>query len=132
MAVRTTAVAVQGILLKDYDGISDLTPFIATATQVVDRASDLADDADVTLSSALLEMMERWLAAHFYACADKPYQSRSTRGASASFAGKTDMYFEATLYGQMAMRLDTSGSLQAIGGASGESGTVAAAWLGEE
>ena len=127
---RTTIAAVQGILLTDYNGTSSLQPFIDTATLVVDRANELAAEEDVVLSAALLEMMERWLAAHFYCCSDKPYESRAVKGSSAKFAGKTAMYFEATLYGQMAMRLDTSGSLQSIGGA--EQRILTAVWLGEE
>ena len=130
MAARTTIASVRGVLNRDYDGSANLQPYIDTATLVIDRAKELATAEDVTLSSAVLEMMERWLAAHFYCQSDKPYQSRNTKGASASFAGKTGMYFESTLYGQTAMRIDPSGSLQSIGGK--ERKILTAAWLGEE
>lgn len=129
---RTNAAAVQGILLKDYDeeNAPSLDPFIATATVVVDRVDDRATDNGLTLTSTELELIERWLAAHFYAVSDKPYQSKSTEGASASFAGQTRMYFAATLYGQMAISIDRSGTLFAMGSESGRK-SARAVWLGK-
>jgi len=108
---RTTPNNVQAILGDNYDSNIDLMPFIETATALVDEVVNCAAAKNITISSALLEKIERWLAAHFYAHADPLYQSRSTGGASASFQGQTGMGFESTVYGQTAMRLDPSGCL---------------------
>lgn len=112
---RTTADAVQGILApSNYDGATDLEPFIETATVVVDQVVECATRKGLTLSDALLERVECYLAAHFYGHSDQFYQSRSTQGASGSFQGQTQMGFEGSQYGQTAIRLDTSGCLSAI------------------
>lgn len=131
---RTTSTAVIAVLLDDYgprgDGtLPDLTAFVETASAVVDDVEDCAAARDRTLGSTRLELIERWLAAHFYAVSDQPYRSKSTADASATFQGDTAMYFEATKYGQTAMRLDPSGCLAAIGGAA--PARARAFWLGK-
>ena len=113
---RTTTLLVQGILVGDYDGSTDLTPYIDTASLFVDEVEECAINKGRPLSAAKLEMIERWLAAHFYGQSDKPLTQKSTQDASATFAGQTGMYLESTLYGQTASRLDPSGCLQAIAG----------------
>ena len=116
---RTTAAAVQALMLpgKEYDTANapSLTGFIDTATAIVDRVDACATAKDITLTSAELELIERWLAAHFYAQSDKPYASKNTQGAGASFHGQTGMHLESTLYGQTALTVDYSGCLAAIG-----------------
>jgi hypothetical protein len=67
-----------------------------------------------TLTTGELELIERWLSGHFYAMLDQTLSSKSTNGASGSFHGQTGMRFEATKYGQTAMGLDYSGSLEAL------------------
>ncbi|MFA5056510.1 MAG: hypothetical protein WC485_00215 [Opitutaceae bacterium] len=109
---RTDTTAVQGILLDHYDGESSLTPFIDTATLVVDKIA--ANDSGSELTAADLEMIERYLAAHFYAHADQLLQSKSTGGASGQFQGRTDMGYDGTLYGQTAKRMDVTGYLARI------------------
>lgn len=118
---RTSSSAVQGILRVgsqggDYDDENSpsLDPYIASATVIVDRVATCATAKGKTLTSTELELIERWLAAHFYCMSDVTYQSRSTAGASASFTGQTGMYLEGTRYGQMAVSLDYSGCLLAI------------------
>lgn len=113
---RTTSDLVKGILLQDYDAkkAPSLTPFIDTASIVVDEVVRLAAGAGYPLAANVQEMVERWLSAHMYQQSDKGYQSKGQGGASASFAGQTTMGFESTLYGQTAMRLDFSGYLTAI------------------
>jgi hypothetical protein len=76
-----------------------------------------------------LELIERWVAAHAYKCSDKDFTSRTTAGASGTFAGQVGMGLEATLYGQMALRLDNHGYLLATAdGGIPEAGGV---WLGK-
>lgn len=123
MAVRTTSTLVRGVLgdssthpkgQGDYDGTTDLDPFIVAASIMIDRVEACATAKEYTLSSTELEIIERWLAAHMYQMSDQGYTSKSTGGASASFMGQTGMYLEGTKYGQMALMLDTSGCLHAI------------------
>jgi hypothetical protein len=107
MSVRTTEGNVRGILGGHYDGTTSLVPFIDTASSLVD---DVALK-DSSVSAVRLELIERWLAAHYYEHADQITQSRSTGGASGQFQGRTDMGFDSTKYGQEAKRLDSSGLL---------------------
>jgi hypothetical protein len=107
MSVRTTEGNVQGILGNHYDNATSLVPFIDTASSLVDDIALL----DSSISATRLELIERWLAAHYYEHADQITQSRSTGGASGQFQGRTDMGFDSTKYGQEAKRLDSSGML---------------------
>lgn len=113
---RTTNLAVQKLLLPggDYDGKSDLSPFVETANALVTRVDACATRKGVTLSATELELVERWLAAHCYQQSDKGYQSRSTKGKSGSFHGQWGKNLENTNYGQMALSLDPSGCLAAL------------------
>ncbi len=138
MAVRTDSDAVQAILRNgteggDYDDIHSpsLAPFIASASAVVDRLDTTATSRGYILSSAELEIIERWLAAHMYSMSDKPYTNRSTSNSAGTFSGQTQMGFFATLYGQTAMSLDPSGVLQGMSPNPNKSKTVQAAWLGK-
>lgn len=116
---RTKKELVIAVLMDDYgpkaDGSTpDLSPRIDTATVIVDRVNVCAVAKNIALTGTELELIERWLAAHFYAIVDKPYQSKSTGGASASFQGQTGMRLETTHYGQTAMNVDYSGCLENI------------------
>ena len=129
---RTSDVAVEGLLRSgaddsDYDGESSLQPFIDTANVIVTRVAACATAKGITLSSAELELIERWLAAHFYKCSDQAFSSESTGGASGSYQGQTGMYLEGTKYGQTAINLDYSGCLLAIS----KGMRAGASWLGK-
>lgn len=126
---RTTPQAVKGVLQRDYDTINNpsLTPYIDTAAVIVSRVATCATTKGVTLSSAELELIERWLAAHFYAVSDKPYTNNTTADASAAYNGQTAMGLDATLYGQQAKAIDYSGCLAAITSRV----RASAAWLGK-
>lgn len=125
---RTTAEKVRAVLNRDYDSRREpsLTPYIEAASALVDDAAA----ADTSLSSSRLEKVERWLAAHFYKVSDKPYLEKWTGDAKAKYDGATGKYLEATLYGQTAVALDTSGYLAGLaqGGLRRQAGT---AWLGK-
>lgn len=135
MPARTNSDAVKALLTPglNYDTKRQpsLTPFIDTAALQVDGMVELAAVDGISYTAERLEMIERWLAAHGYKLSDKDQVSRSTRGASASFAGSTDMGLDATLYGQQAKRLDPYGYLSlAIEGAGGQP-TAGGQWLGK-
>jgi hypothetical protein len=111
MAARTTSNSVKALLLRQYDANAapSLTPFIDTATVLVDRM--VAEDADGLLTAAELELIERYLAAHFYLHSDQALMSKSTGGASGSFQGQTGIGLDGSQYGQTAKRLDVTGYL---------------------
>jgi hypothetical protein len=114
VAVRTTDTAVKAILLGNYDleDTPDLTAFMDSAAILIKRVE--ACDSNGVLDEEDLEIIERWLSAHFYSHADQLLQSKSTGDASASFQGRTGMGLESTQYGQTAMNLDGSGCLEKI------------------
>jgi len=111
---RTTPLAVQGILGKQYDALTDLQQFIDTASAVVDDTVQCASQRKWLLSPAKQELIERYLAAHFYAAMDQLMSQKSTGQASATYQGQTAMSLDGTKYGQVAMNLDYSGCLSAI------------------
>lgn len=126
MAVRTTSSAVVLVLAKEYDTVNspDLTPYIELASAVVDDVADCVAARGLTISGTRLELLERWLAAHYYNRMDPSYQSRSTLSASGAFVRdpKNPEPFK-----QMALSLDTTGCLAAALNGSRASVT----WLGK-
>jgi len=127
MSIRTSDLAVRSILSGHYDGTASLKPFIDTATILVDRIES-GDSAGV-MTDAALEMVERYLGAHFYAHADQITQTRSTGGASGQFQGRTDLGFDSTQYGQTAKRLDATGLLVLLD--QPQRPKASCAWLGK-
>lgn len=114
----TTANLVQGILGANYgalpDGtLPDVQQYIDTAHNLILRANSSAAKKGWTLTSAELEIMERWLSAYYYTQMDPIYQTRSTGGASGGFVspGKDA---DANRYRQGAIESDPSGSLNAL------------------
>lgn len=105
---RTTAELVAGIVeVQDAADVpqADLEPYILSANELVTEVCASAGYTD-----ARLELIERWLAAHFYSVFDPRSQSESA-GVSSSFEGSAGMHLERTRYGQQAMLLDTKGGL---------------------
>lgn len=125
---RTTATLVATVLGDNYvDGFSpDLQAFIDTATLIVTRVLTCAAAKGYTITTDEAEMIERYLAAHYFGHADQFITSKSTNGASGSFQGQTGMGIESSLYGQTAIQLDPSGCLNALT----KRQTASATWLG--
>lgn len=104
---RTTSELVGGIV-EVADGV-DLAPFILSANELVTElctGSNYSDDR--------LELIERWLAAHFYAVFDPRTKLEQAAGLMEQFEGRADMGLRFTRYGQQAMMLDTAGNLAAV------------------
>lgn len=119
---RTTSTLVQGVLRLgseggDYDDVENpsLDPYIDAASSIVDDVAECATNKGITLSSTKLEIIERWLAAHAYAMSDQTLKMEKTGDAVSQYQGTTGMYLTATKYGQMAVSLDSSGCLAALG-----------------
>ena len=134
---RTSTLLVQGILNNDtqtnWDGVTDLSPFIAAATNIVTRVIACAGNKGIVLTNngqdSEAEIVERWLAAHLYCINDPLYKSRSTQGASGAFQrGSDGKGFASTDYGQTAMTLDWSGCLKNLN----EQQRFNTAWLGRQ
>ena len=133
---RTTPDAVRGVLSGNYDcnENTNLAPFIDTASNLVDFVRTCAISKGTSLTSTTLEIIERWLAGHFYAMSDPMYSQKSTGGASATFQGQTGMGLSSTLYGQQAMIVDTSGCLAKRNKETldGSKSVVSMVWLGKD
>lgn len=121
---RTTSTAVLSVLGENYDSDNQpsLTPYIDTANLIVTRCAALASSNGYTLSVPEKEIIERWLAAHFYTIRDALYSSRSTLGASGSFIRPKDGGYLET-----AKMADPSGCLAAVL----ENNTAGGGWLGK-
>lgn len=126
---RTTSSDVQALLGADYDTAAarSLTAFITTANLVTTRVNACATAKGLTLSAEELEVLERWLAAHYYHLSEGGSVQREKLGkAEAEYARKGDRLL-ATVYGQAALDADWSGCLAAL--SSGK--RVGFGWLGK-
>ena len=67
------------------------------------------------LSTALLTEIERWIAAHMIASTrERMAEKEGAGGAEIKYTGKWGEGLRSTSYGQMAIGLDTSGTLEAM------------------
>jgi hypothetical protein len=107
---RTTAEDVQDLLGADYDSARSLSAFIATASSLVDRVVTCATNKGMTLTATEAELIERWLAAHFYTKSDPLYASKSNKSASGSFVQGA----EPERYKAGAIEMDPSGCVKDI------------------
>lgn len=131
MAIRTTDEAVRGII--DLDDDFDTTPHIEAASSIVDSTCILKS----SYSDAQLELIERWLSAHFCAIQDPRATYDQTGAIMSSYESKVDLGLSLTRYGQQAMIIDTDGNLAALANAQKKVSTVLAVskrtrftWLG--
>ena len=124
---RTTSEEVA--LIIEVDESISLTPFIEAANALVTEKCS-TDDYDATR----LELIERWLSAHFYAIRDARPTNERAGSVGASYQSKVDLGFDVTHYGQMAMRLDTAGGLAALNAEAkkGGSRTATVTWAGKD
>jgi hypothetical protein len=127
---RTTAAAVKGLIDVDDENIPDITPFIDAANELVTEVCVPAGYTD-----GRLELIERYLAAHFYAVRD-PAASPSSETAGpvgATYRWNVGLFLQGTKEGQQALTLDTAGGLARLSKQL-ENGTrrrtVSATWLG--
>lgn len=108
MAVRVSGAEVKEIMDTDLTD-SELDPFITTANALVN------DRLQGKLGTELLTQVELYLAAHFASLKDQRIQQESQGNVSTTFQGKTGMGLNFTHYGQMALSLDSSGTLAKLG-----------------
>lgn len=125
---RTTARAVEKLI--DVEEDDDLEPFITTANEIVTEVCEPAGYSD-----SRLELIERWLSAHFYAILRPERASEGISGAvNESAMHKVDLAFNQTRYGQQAMLLDTEGGLAELNKQTVDGETkrrVSFSWMGK-
>lgn len=112
MPYRTDSTSVGGII--EVDDSIDLDPFIETANALVTEIC-----APLGYNEVRLELIERWLSAHFYAIRDPRARSEQAGDVQESFQFKIDLGLNQTRYGQMALQLDTKGGLKNLNENSG-------------
>lgn len=134
--VRTTENLVKEIIVV-LDTV-DLTPFIEMANGLVTELATGAKGPSPPYDASRLELIERWLAAHFYTNRDPRAEEDKTGQAERMFRGETGLYLESSLYGQTAMALDTNGELAKLNRklkkppAEAEGITPSITWFGTE
>jgi hypothetical protein len=110
---RTTVPLVKEIIETDLAD-SIINSFINSAHYLVQAK---LVDTEAGLSASQLADIEMYLAAHFMAISrERQVESEAVGGEwQAKYQGKTDMNLQATLYGQQALLMDTSGKLATLG-----------------
>lgn len=112
---RTTDTAVRGII-EGVDEEDDLDPFIETANIVVTALCEqiylLADSVN---GPSQLELIERWLAAHFYSCDRSRLLTETIGKAKDGIEGKIDLGLQLTHHGQQVKGIDFRGALADFG-----------------
>jgi len=108
MAVRVTSAEVFEII-DVISTITNLTPYITAANRIVEDNLTGKGIADGTLKE-----VERWLSAHFTAIHDQRFTKEKVELQEVSYGGKTGMRLLSTLYGQQAMILDPTGTLEKL------------------
>lgn len=107
--MRTTDTLVKELFEEDIT--ASLLPYITAANALVTRVCVTADSE---YTSADLELIERWLAAHFYTIRANRTTSESAGGVSESKSLSVEVGLGSSMYGQTAMTLDTEGGLAAL------------------
>lgn len=123
---RTTEDKVGSIV--EIDSADDVAPFITTANVMVTKVlASSGYDVD------LLELIERYLAAHYYRIFRPQVTSESVSGVSESITLSIGQQLKQTTYGQQVLMLDVDGYFAQIQGRA-ETGKgkrkIGMTWLG--
>lgn len=131
---RTTQTLVGTIC--DIEEDADLEGFILSANELVTEvcAGVLKDDGTAYYTDVRLELIERWLSAHFYKHLSKESSFESAGRVQVSYQYKVGLALLNTMYGQQALALDTNGGLAALSKQIQNGGLVTAGihWLGTD
>lgn len=127
--VRTLDASVR--LTTDVDTTDDLTGHIAAASLMVDKV--LVTDHASGYADELLELIERYLAAHFYRILKPQVTSESLGGLSESVSVSLGQQLKQTTPGQQVLILDVDGYFAKLQG-NAETGRqtrrLGLSWLG--
>ncbi len=109
--VRTTIADVRVIITTEMVDNS-ITSYITGANLFVTQALGTSG-----LSESLLAEIERWITAHMIAVSqERMAQTEGAGGASITYLGEYARGLSSTPYGQMAMTLDSTGTLATLEG----------------
>lgn len=113
---RTTAVEVKKLVEVDASISTDLIPFITTASSLVDSVVATAKKADGSnyYNDTQLELIERWLAAHFYTVRDNRAAAEKADIVSVNYQYDIGKMLSSSMQGQTALMLDTAGGLASL------------------
>ncbi len=107
---RTTPELVQGIITTQV-GV-DLAPFIAAANSLTtDLCTYKRNPYTDGYIGSKMELIERWLAAHFYAIFDAQLTQAKAGTVNVGYQYKIDYGLKGTMWGQQAIILDTKENL---------------------
>ncbi len=106
---RTTQDQVKKIIEYDAKSVPDVLPFIEVANFLVSTHCEPEGASEIEL-----ELVERWLSAHFYHLRIMEVASESAGPVSQTNQYKVDLGFQVTRYGQQAIRIDSSGKLKQL------------------
>lgn len=109
---RTDKTAVRLIIDTEVSDDS-LDAFIGTANIIV---TNTLGDSDLTVTT--LTEIEKWISAHLTIAMDpeESLESKKVGKATSKYTGEFAMGLQATRYGQMAIALDTTGTLLSTSG----------------
>lgn len=130
MSYRTTDTAVRGII-EGVDDLFDLNPFIETANSIVTALCLAAyTNNDAINAPKYLELIERWLAAHFYSVDHSRLLQEVIGRSREMIEGKIGMGLQLTHHGQQIMNgIDFLGTLASFGQPRKK---VKVVWLGKK
>lgn len=114
---RTTLALIGGIIQVDPEIVPDdaaMVPFIAVANELVTECCTGAKGPVTEYPEDRLELIERWLAAHFYTNRDPRVTNEKAGSVGQAFQSQVGLGFDTSHFGQMAMRLDTNGGLAKV------------------
>ena len=107
---RTTDDRVALLIQYDRTFITDLQPFIDDASLIIDNVVAIAPVPE----DALLELVERYLAAHLVMITSGQVTMEKVRSLQVQYGTLLDKGFGITHWGTTAMMLDTTGRLAAF------------------
>jgi len=114
---RTTRAGVATIIELDDTVVPDdnsMLPFILTANELVTELCTGSNAPATEYTAERLELIERYLAAHFYTLRDPRPVSEGAGPVSVTYQSSVAVGLQTSHYGQIAMRLDTNGGLAGL------------------
>lgn len=125
MTARATNALVRAIIEVD-STITDLTPFINASHSLIEAQCEGIEEAEAI-------EVETWLAAHFVSIRDNRAYREQVGQVEIVYQYKLGLGLACSMYGQMAMNLDSTGGLarwnaSVLKGNSGK--TVGVTWVG--